>query len=115
MVKLSRTSLAFFTLAVLPALFSLATNGSGSCAAFFAGGDFLDTGRVTVFIVAVVVALAAGGPRLLAGFVAAGAVVLVDLGRAGGLALVAAVVPVAGVTDSILVGLLVSSATLTLL
>jgi len=120
MVKLSRTSLAFFTLADLTS-FPLATKGSGTCVAFFAGGDFLATGRATVFFAAGSVALAVAGARFLAGFVTAGAAALVALGRvaglgADGLALAAVMaVLAAGVAATVSTGLLVSSAMVNLL
>ena len=126
MVKLSRTSFAFFTLAGLPGFLFFATKGFGSCAAFFAEGVFftagevLATGRVTVFFAAVVVALAAAGALLLTGFAAAGAAAWVAFDRGAGLAdadllLAAMVVLFARFADTVLMGGLVSMATASLL
>lgn len=62
MVKLSRTSLGFFTLAGLPFLFVLATKGSGGCVTFLAAAGFLlAKARATGFFTAVVAALTAAG------------------------------------------------------
>lgn len=104
MVKLSRTSLAFFTLAGFPTFLSLAMKGFGSCATSSAGGDFLAVERVTVFV-AVEETLAAAG--LLADFGAAGATDFAALGRAAGLGGVA--LPDAGAAGFVSVGVLVSA------
>jgi hypothetical protein len=62
MVKLSRTSLGFFTLAGLPFLFVLATKGSGGWVAVLAAAGFLlATTRATGFFTADVAALTAAG------------------------------------------------------
>jgi hypothetical protein len=117
MVKLSRISLVFLALGGLPALLPLATNGPGSCAAFFTGGDFLETGgRVAVFFAAAVVLLAVAGALLLV----AGAAAVVFLARAAGLAtaglaLAVAVGLAAGVADFVSAGFLVLSATINFL
>lgn len=61
-VKLSRTSLGFFTLEGLPFLFVLATKGSGGWVAVLAAAGFLLAAtRATGFLTAAVAALAAAG------------------------------------------------------
>lgn len=62
MVKLSRTSLGFFTLEGLPFLFVLATKGSGGCVTFLAAAGFLVTkARATGFFAEAEAALTAAG------------------------------------------------------
>lgn len=114
MVKLSRTSLAFFALAGLPSLPFLTTKGAGSWTTFFIGADFMATGRVTGFFAGGVTALATAGALFLAGFAATGAAGLTGRGRGAGLgtgdeALTAAAGVVTGAADSVVAGLLVSS------
>jgi hypothetical protein len=113
MVKLSRTSLAFFALAGLLSLLLLATKGAGSWTTFLAAAGFLATARVTGFFAGGVTALATAGGLFLAGFAVAGAAGLTGCGRTAGLdagdgVLTAAVEVTAGATDSAVAGLLVS-------
>jgi hypothetical protein len=84
-VKLSRTSLAFFALGVLPPLLFLTTKGAGSWTTIFAGAGFLAADRVTGVFAGGVAALATAAVLFLAGFAAAGAAGLTGRGRGAGL------------------------------